>query len=345
MRIAQIAPLYESVPPKLYGGTERVVSYLTEALIKLGHEVTLFASADSITQAKLIPICPKSLRLNDTQDALAVHFLEMEKIYQRADQFDIIHNHNDYLAYPLIRRCKIPTLTTLHGRLNIPELIGLYEEYSDIPVVSISYAQREPLPFANWVGNVYHGIPADLYSFVEKPEDYMAFVGRVSSEKKVEAGIEIAKKAHKTFKIAAKVGDKDQQHFEEFIKPHLNDPLIQFIGEVNEKEKNILLGNASAFLFPIDWPEPFGLVLIEALACGTPVIARKRGAIPEVIQDQVTGFIFETDEEAVAELNNILKISRAECRRIFEEKFTDVAMANEYLKIYQQLIDRGTHGR
>ena len=336
MKIAQVAPLHESVPPKLYGGTERVVSYLTDELVNLGHDVTLFASGDSITKAQLVAPCQRALRLDQhCIDPLAHHITMLELINQEAGSFDVIHFHIDYLHFPLFRKLKDKTVTTLHGRLDLPDLIPLYRQFNDISVVSISRSQRQPLHWANWVGNVYHGIPAHLYTYREEGGEYLAFLGRISPEKRVDRAIAIAKEVGLPIRIAAKVDKVDQVYFDEIIRPLLNHPLVDYIGEIGEKEKDSFLGHAKALLFPIDWPEPFGLVMIEALACGTPVVAYHRGSVPEVLEHGVTGFIVQGFQEAVMALNNLGTISRAQCRREFEKRFTSTIMAKEYLSLYQ----------
>jgi glycosyltransferase involved in cell wall biosynthesis len=341
MRIAQIAPLFESVPPKLYGGTERIVSYLTEELVRMGHEVTLFASGDSVTRAHLEPQCPRSLRLDQNcLDQIAHHILMVERVHQKASDFDIIHAHIDYYPFSMMRRIDTPSVTTLHGRLDIPDLVPLYREFADIPLVSISIAQREPLPWVNWQGTVYHGLPRNLYTFHDKPGDYLAYLGRISPEKRVDSAIEIAKRAGMPLKIAAKVDKADKEYFDSVIKPLLKQPLIEFIGEIGEAEKNDFLGGAYALLFPIDWPEPFGLVMIEAMACGTPVIARCRGSVPEVMEDGVTGYIINDIDEAVEAVEKVSSLERRRCREVFEERFTVTRMAKNYLKIYERLIVR-----
>jgi len=315
MRIAQIAPLYESVPPKLYGGTERVVSYLTAALVKLNHEVTLYATGDSLTAARLRAGCESALRLNNTSsEPCADHVYLAERVFQEADEFELIHSHIDYLAFPLLRRLTTPHVTTLHGRLDIPNLRNLFREFSDEPVISISDYQRLPLPGAAWQATVYHGLPQSLYRFHEQPGKYLAFLGRVSPEKRLDDAIQIARRAGLPLKIAAKVDKADRDYFETAIKPLLNRPGIEFIGEIGERDKEEFLGNALALLFPIDWPEPFGLVMIEALACGTPVIARARGSVPEIIEEGATGFIFNHIEEAVRSVEQIERLSRRRCR-------------------------------
>lgn len=339
MRIAQVSPLYESAPPKLYGGTERIVSYLTEQLVKLGHDVTLYASGDSITSARLIPITDMGLRLkDDVIDPLAYHVLMIEKVMQDLYEYDIIHFHVDYIHFPLIRRLKIPAITTLHGRLDIEDLVPLYKEFSDMPVVSISNSQRRPLPFINWIGTVYHGIPADLYTPSFRKGDYLAFLGRISPEKRPDLAVDIAIKAGIPLKIAAKVDRADYQYYKDKIKPLLKHPLVEFLGEINDREKQKFLSNAMALLFPIDWPEPFGIVMIEAMACGTPVIARRCGSVPEVIDDGITGFIFEDVDQAIEAIKRIDLIDRKIVRTVFEERFTSKRMTEDYLRLYNKLV-------
>jgi glycosyltransferase involved in cell wall biosynthesis len=342
MRIAQVAPLYESVPPHLYGGTERVVSYLTEELVRRGEDVTLFASGDSRTTAKLVPACERSLRSSKAIDTLALHVLMVEQVIKRADEFDIVHFHIDYLHYPVSRRSRFNHVTTLHGRLDLPNLVPLYREFTDVPVISISDSQRRPLSFARWAGTVYHGLPPDEFNFREKPEDYLLFLGRISPEKRVDRAIEIAKKAGRKLKIAAKIDRADRYYFNKHIKPLLDQPFIEFIGEVGRPDADKLIGGAAALLFPIDWPEPFGLVMIEALACGTPVIAFRSGSVPEVITDGVTGFIVEDVDQAAEAVGRIRQIDRHRCRQEFETRFTDRRMAQDYVKIYDHLSHR--HG-
>lgn len=340
MRIAQIAPLFESVPPKLYGGTERVVSYLTEALVELGHEVTLYASGDSTTSARLRPGCGKALRLDECSlEPLANHVHLAERVFQEAGEFDLIHSHIDYLAFPLFRRMRTPRLTTLHGRLDMANLVDLYREFKDEPVVSISDHQRNPLAWAEWQATVYHGLPENLYEFHESPGKYLAFLGRTSPEKGVEDAIQIATRAGWPLKIAAKVDKQDRLYFETKIKPILNQPGIEFIGEISEAEKNEFLGNAAALLFPIDWPEPFGIVMIEALSCGTPVVARVRGSVPEIIEHGRTGFHFHNVEDALEAVQKIPALNRQQCRQGFEERFTATRMASDYVALYEQLIN------
>ena len=340
MKIAQVAPLYESVPPKLYGGTERVVWYLTEALVRLGADVTLFASGDSLTSAELRPMCPAALRLNpDCIDSLAYHVLMLERAIDASEEFDVVHFHTDYLHFPLARRMHTPHLTTLHGRLDIPDLALIHYEFRDMPLVSISDSQRTPLPWANWQGTVYHGLSPDLYSLNPKAGQYLAFLGRISPEKRVDRAIEIARRSGIPLKIAAKVDKVDQEYFEAKIRPLLDDPLVEYIGEIGEMEKPLFLANALALLFPIDWPEPFGLVTIEAMACGTPVVAWPHGSVPEIIEPGVTGFLVNSIEEAVQAVQQVETISREGCRRVFEERFTSERMARDYLSLYTRLMD------
>jgi glycosyltransferase involved in cell wall biosynthesis len=339
MKIAQVAPLYESVPPKYYGGTERVVSYLTEELVRQGHEVTLFASGDSLTQARLVAPCPRALRLDKACiDQLAHHIVLLEEVFQEAHRFDIIHFHVDYLHFPLSRRHTTPHITTLHGRLDLPDLVSLYQLFPDMPVVSISEAQRQPLPWINWQGTVYHGLPEDLYTFREDPGEYLAFVGRIAPEKRVDRAIDIATRLDMPLKIAAKVDPVDQEYFATVVKPLLQHPLVEYVGEIGDRDKDVFLGQAYALLFPIDWPEPFGLVMIEAMACGTPVLAFRGGSVAEVIAEGGTGFIVDTLDEAVRVGKDIARLSRRRCRQVFEERFSARRMANDYVAIYQRLL-------
>lgn len=342
MRIAIISPLYESVPPKLYGGTERVVHYLTEELVKMGHEVTLFASEDSATSARLAGGCERALRLdNGCLDPLAHHFMMLEKMLSMQDEFDIIHSNIDYIGMAFGKRAGKPVVTTVHGRLDISEIIRVYRMYKGFPLVSISNSQRRPVPDVNWISTIYHGLPENLYAFREKPGDYLAYVGRISPEKCVDSAIRIAALAGIPLKIAAKVDKADREYFETLIKPLLAHPLVEFVGEVNDREKGELAGGAMAFLHPVDWPEPFGLAMIEAMACGTPVLGRNRGSIPEVIDNGVTGFIFERDEEAVNILQNeIPRFNRRACRARFEERFSAARMAADYVNVYEKLAGK-----
>ena len=341
MRIAQVAPLIESVPPKQYGGTERIVSYLTEELVRAGHDVTLFGSGDSVTQARLIPGCPGSLRLNkQCVDHLAHHLVMMDRVLEHALDFDVIHFHTDYLHFPVSRYLPVPHITTLHGRLDMPDLIPVYERFRDVPVISISNGQREPLPRANWVGTIYHGLPPDLLRFRPNPGTYLAFLGRISPEKRADRAIEIAKRAGMPLKIAAKVDRKDKRYFKRVVEPLLKESHVEWVGEISDQEKDDFLGNAYALLFPIDWPEPFGLVMIEAMACGTPVIAYDGGAVPEVITEGETGFIVKNLEEAAKAVHRISELSRAHCREVFDKHFTAARMARDYVNVYKRAIDR-----
>jgi glycosyltransferase involved in cell wall biosynthesis len=338
MKIAQVAPLAEAVPPKLYGGTERVVAYLTDALVELGHEVTLFASGDSATKATLSPIWPRALRLDpDVKDPFVPLFMELETVARRASDFDVIHCHLDYFGYSLLRRLGTPSLTTLHGRLDLPELPALYRLYRDIPVVSISNSQREPLPEANYVATVLHGLPQDLLSKGEGRGGYLAFLGRISPEKAPDAAIRIAARAGIPLKIAAKVDRVDREYFNSTVKPLLRQGNVEFIGEIREDQKQEFLGNAAGLVFPIAWREPFGLVMIEAMACGTPVIAFENGSVSEVLKDAVTGFIVHSEDQAVEAVRRIGTLDRTRVRGEFERRFTAHRMAKDYLKLYGRL--------
>jgi glycosyltransferase involved in cell wall biosynthesis len=339
LRIAQIAPLYESVPPRLYGGTERVVSNLTEELVKLGHEVTLFASGDSLTSARLVSPCSSSLRLNaKCVDSLPYHFISLDQVARRAENFDLLHFHTDYFHFPLTRHLQLPNITTLHGRLDIPDLQPLYRCFADAPLVSISDAQRIPLPRANWIATVHHGIPAAFYKPRFVRGDYLAFLGRISPEKRPDRAIEIALRSGMKLKIAAKIDRVDQDYFDFKIKPMLGDPLIEFIGEIGDHEKSDFLGKAYAYLFPIDWPEPFGLTMIEAMACGTPTIAFRCGSVPEIISDRVTGFIVDDVQTAVDRVARIPEIERRACRAVFEERFAVERMTADYVSLYRRIL-------
>ena len=339
MRIAQIAPLFESVPPKYYGGTERIVSYLTEALVDMGHEVTLFASGDSRTRARLIPMVERSLRLDDSCiDQIVHHVLMAERVAQHAGEFEILHSHIDYFPFSTFRRLPVPAVTTLHGNLGKNDLVPLYREFDEVPLISISEAQRAPLPWVNWQGTVQHGLPVDLHSLQEGRGEYLAFLGRASPEKRLDLAIEVARQAGMFLKVAAKVDTKDQEYFETVIKPLLDPAVVEFVGEIGEEEKGDFLGNASALLFLIDWSEPFGLVMIEAMACGTPVIARPMGSVQEVIEDGVSGYIVDGLEGAVEAVKQVENISRRGCREAFERRFTARRMAEDYLKIFGRLV-------
>jgi len=341
LRIAQVAPLYESVPPHKYGGTERVVSYITEELVKMGHDVTLFASGDSKTAAKLIPACAEALRLSkSTLDPFVYQTLQLEQVAQNIDWFDIVHFHSDYFHFPLSRRMKYPQLTTLHGRLDLPDLVHLYRTYSDMPLVSISQAQRKPIRFARWIGNVYHGLPLNLFRANINPGSYLTFVGRISPEKRVDRAIRIAEQSGIPIKIAAKVDKVDVAYFNEVIKPMLSSRYVEFVGEVSQGEKQELLGGAIALVFPIDWPEPFGLAMIESMACGTPAIAYRMGSVPEVIDEGVSGFIIDSEEDGAAAVERCAALDRAVCRRQFELRFSSARMAAEYVELYSSVAQR-----
>jgi len=341
MRIAQVAPLYESVPPKAYGGTERVVSWLTEELVRLGHEVTLFASGDSMSSARLVAGCPQSLRLDPAcVDQLAHHYTMLEQVFREKDNFDIIHFHVDYLHFPMTRREQVVNVSTLHGRLDIPDLAPLYRTYAEMPVISISDAQREPLPSLNWLGTVYHGMPEDHYSFYPEAGNYLAFLGRTSPEKGLDQAIEIAKRAGMPLKIAAKIDKADEDYFETVIKPLIDNSDIEFIGEIGYPGTNEFLGRAAALLFPINWPEPFGIVMMEAMACGTPVIAYPYGSVGEVMENEVTGYIVPDASAAVEALKNVGNLDRSRCRKSFEQRFTANRMTRDYLKIYERILSR-----
>lgn len=344
MKIAQVAPLFERVPPKAYGGTERVISYLTEELVRQGHDVTLFASGDSVTAARLVSVIEQSLRLDlNRQEWLMYHTMMLDQVAAMADEFDVIHFHTDYLHFPLTRRLPVPHVTTLHGRLDLADLVPLYRHFKHVPLVSISQSQRRPLPWVNWIDTVYHGLPPDLYTFNAKPGEYFAFVGRISPEKRVDRAIEIAIHCGVPLKIAAKIDRADQPYFKEHIEKLFQHPLVEYIGEVGETEKRSLLGQARALLFPIDWPEPFGLVLIESFACGTPVVAYRHGSVPEIVEEGVTGLLVDDQEQALQAAQRIGDLDRARCRRTFEQRFTAQHMADNYLKVYRQVMDAHTN--
>jgi glycosyltransferase involved in cell wall biosynthesis len=338
MRIAQVAPLIESVPPRLYGGTERVVSNLVEELVRQGHDVTLFASGDSRTSARLVAGCPTALRLSGCcQDFLAPHVYMVEEVLKRADDFDVVHFHIAQLHFPAVRRASVAHVTTLHGRLDLPELGPLYREFNDVPCVSISDAQRAPLPQANWVATIPHGLPSDPLRFQRERGSYLAFLGRISPEKRVDRAIAIARACRVPLRIAAKVDPADTIYFDREIRPLLDDPLVEFIGEIDDRQKSDFLGHARALLFPIDWPEPFGLVMIEALACGTPVIAFRGGSVREVIDHGVTGFVVNSTEEAIEAAARVHTLDRRSCRAVFERRFTVSRMAEQYLDVYERI--------
>ena len=341
MRIAQVSPLIESVPPKRYGGTERIVSYLTEELVRLGHDVTLFASGDSVTNARLIAPCQRSLRKNEKcKDPVAREVLLVDHVLEHAGEFDVIHFHTGYLHFPVCRCLSVPHLTTLHGRLDLPDLVPVFDRFRDEPLISISNAQRQPLAWANWQTTIYHGLPTDLFSFRRSSDDYLAFLGRISPEKGADRAIEIAKRVGIPLKIAAKVDRVDRRYFKRVVEPLLNDSHVEWLGEISDQQKNGFRGNAYALLSPIDWPEPFGLVMIEAMACGTPVIAYDRGSVPEVMDVGVTGFIVRELDEAAEAVRRVRNLSRARCREVFDKRFTATRMANDYIHVYQRMLGR-----
>jgi glycosyltransferase involved in cell wall biosynthesis len=343
MQIAQIAPLMEAVPPKLYGGTERIVAYLTDELVGMGHEVTLFASGDSSTTANLDPGCERALRLDPTvRDSVAPLLAMLERVAQRARDFDVVHLHCDYLGYPVLRRAGVPFLATLHGRLDLPELKSLYRVFSDVPVISISNSQRGPLPEAGYFATVYHGLPERLLLPGSGSGGYLAFLGRISPEKAPDLAIRIAARAGMRLKIAAKIDAVDREYFRAEIEPLFAQPHVEFIGEIGEHEKAEFLGDAAGLLFPIAWQEPFGLVMIEAMACGTPVIALRNGSVPEVVDDGITGFIVDDEATAASAAEQIDRLDRALIRTIFEQRFTARRMAEDYTRIYQDLTSGRT---
>ena len=340
MRIAQIAPLFEAVPPKLYGGTERVVYSLTEALVEMGHDVTLFASGDSVTSAKLDAPWPRALRLDpDIRDWVSTYALMIEHVRQRAERFDVLHFHIDYWPNSVFIRQDVPFVTTLHGRLDLPEFAAVYRMFPDVPLVSISDNQRKPLPDVGWAATVYHGMPDKLLTpqHVEN-RDYFAFLGRISPEKGIERAIQIAGRCGVKLKVAAKVDKADAEYFKNNVEPLLANANVEFIGEINDAQKPAFLSGAKALLFPIDWPEPFGLVMIEAMACGCPVIAMRRGSVPEVMDHGVTGFVVDNVDEAVAACFRLHEIDRGRVREQFERRFTSRRMAEDYVRLYQRLI-------
>lgn len=341
MKIAQVTPLYEAVPPKLYGGTERVVAHLTDALVDLGHDVTLFASADAETKARLVPVRDQAIRLDPAplKSDLAAHMTMLAEVLDRADEFDVIHFHTDMIHFPFFRNCADKTLTTLHGRLDLKDMPEVYRRWSDFGLVSISDDQRKPLAFANWTATVHHGMPGDQYRFSPKSEGYLAFLGRISPEKRPDRAIEIATKLGKPLKMAAKIDAADKRYWEETIRPLVEgNPLVEFIGEIGDHQKSDFLGGAEALLFPIDWPEPFGLVMIEAMACGTPVVAFRCGSTPEIIEDGATGFLVDTMEQAIAAAGRAHLLDREAIRARFDLRFSSVAMARRYVEVYGDLI-------
>jgi glycosyltransferase involved in cell wall biosynthesis len=340
MRIAQIAPLTEAIPPELYGGTERVIYWLTEELVALGHDITLFASGDSQTSATLVPVWPKALRLDGAvRDACALHMMMLEHVRRRAADFDFLHFHLDYYPFSLFSRQSTPFVTTLHGRLDLPEHQPVFTTFSSIPVVSISDAQRRPLPQAGWVRTIHHGMPERLLTPQPVKPTYLAFIGRISPEKATDRAIRIAQRCGLPLRIAAKIDNVDREYFEQRIRPLLASPDVEYIGEIDDGEKSTFFSGAIALLAPIDWPEPFGLVTIEAMACGTPVIAFNRGAVPEIVEHGLTGFVVEDETSAVAAVNRVGQLSRKKIRSRFEDRFTARRMAEEYVAVYRGLIE------
>ncbi|MBW8813520.1 MAG: glycosyltransferase family 4 protein [Caulobacterales bacterium] len=339
MRIAQVPPLYEAVPPRLYGGTERVVAHLTDALVALGHEVTLFTSAEAQTKGRLAIVRDQAIRLDPARlkSDLAAHLYQLSEVRRRAAEFDVIHFHTDMIHFPMFEDRAQRTLTTLHGRLDLKDLPEVYRRWRQFRLVSISDAQRRPLPHANWAATVHHGMSADAYRFTSRPQGYLAFLGRISPEKRPDRAIAIAAAAGRQLKMAAKVDPADRSYFEEKIEPLMLNPRVEYVGEIGDGAKSAFLGGADALLFPIDWPEPFGLVMIEAMACGTPVIAWDCGSVPEIVDDGLTGFIVRSETEALAAIARLPQLSRQAVRARFEERFSSVAMAKRYLEIYQKL--------
>ena len=346
MRIAQVPPLYEAVPPRLYGGTERVVAHLTDALVELGHDVTLFASAEAQTNAKLVVVRDQAIRLDPAplKSDLAAHLAMLLEVRDRAAEFDVIHFHTDMLQFGLFADMASKTLTTLHGRLDLKDLPNLYRRFPQFGLVSISDSQRAPLPEANWVGTVLHGLHSDTDTYRANTDGYLAFLGRISPEKGPESAIAIAKSVGRKLKIAAKIDQADVGYFHQVVEPLLADPLVEFIGEIGDQQKSRFLGGADALLFPIDWPEPFGLVMIEAMAAGTPVIAYDRGSVREVIEDGLTGFIVDSEAEAAAAVGRLGELSRRAIRDRFDLRFSATAMARRYQNLYEQMIETGVAG-
>jgi glycosyltransferase involved in cell wall biosynthesis len=346
VRIAQIAPLVESVPPRLYGGTERVVSWLTEELVAQGHDVTLFASGDSQTRAKLEAIVPRALRLDGIHNSLPYNIIALDRVAAQMEEFDVMHFHVDFFHYPVFRNMAQRTLTTLHGRQDLPELPDIYRAFPHMPLVSISNHQRKPVPPVNWMGTVYHGLPSGLLREGAGRGGYLAFLGRICPDKGPEQAIEIARRAGMTLKMAAKVDPADQKYYDAVVRPLLDrSPHVDFIGEINDSQKQEFLGNAAALLFPIQWPEPFGLVMIESMACGTPVVAFPCGSVPEILEDGLTGFVVDDVEQAAAACGRLNELFRPSVRSRFEERFSSTAMAREYLRIYKRLVEAGTSDR
>ena len=347
MRIAQISPLTEAVPPKLYGGTERVISWLTEEFVALGHDVTLFASGDSRTSAQLKAVWPRALRLDESvRDPIGLHLTMLEQVRRQADEFDLMHFHLDYYPFSLFSRQHTPFVTTLHGRLDLPELQPVFSTFASVPIISISNSQRRPIPQANWVKTIYHGLPAQLLKPQPVRPSYLAFLGRISPEKAVDRAIYLAERCGLPIKIAAKIDKVDRDYFEDKIRPLMSLPFVEYIGEITDEQKSTFLSGAIALLVPIDWPEPFGLVMIEAMACGTPVVAFNRGAVSEIVEDGLTGFIVEDETSAVGAIGQVSALSRERVRARFEERFTARRMATEYLAAYRKLAEAaGPHLR
>jgi glycosyltransferase involved in cell wall biosynthesis len=339
LKIAQVAPLAESVPPKWYGGTERVVSYLTEELVRAGHQVTLFASGDSVTAAELVPVVPRALRLDPTvRDCTPYCCMLVDSVMRRAHEFDVVHFHIEFFHYPFAPQFGSRMVTTMHGRLDLPDLYPFYRAFPELPLISISDAQRGPMPAVNWLATIPHGLPRNLLTYRARPEGHFAFLGRISREKRVDRAIRIARELGVKLKIAAKVDKADKDYFDAEVRHLLDDPLIEYVGEIGEKEKDAFLGSARALLFPIEWPEPFGLVMIEAMACGTPVIAFDRGSVPEVLEDGVTGFIVNSMDEAIRAAARVHTLDRARIRQCFEQRFTAAHMAENHLEAYRRLL-------
>lgn len=340
MRIAQVAPLTEATPPKLYGGTERVVHWLTEELVALGNDVTLFASGDSCTSAKLEAAWPKALRLDGSvRDPNALHMVMLERVRQRSSEFDFLHFHLDYYPFSMFSQQPTPFVTTLHGRLDLPEHQPVFTTFSSIPVISISNSQRRPVPQANWIRTIHHGLPEKLLAPKPIKPSYLAVLGRIAPEKAIDRAIRIAKRCGIPLKIAAKVDKADEEYYQEKIKPMIDPPSVEYIGEISDREKSDFLSGALALLVTIDWPEPFGLVMIEAMACGTPVIAFNRGSVPEIVEDGLTGFVVEDETSAVAAVDRALQLDRGKVRSRFEQRFTARRMAKDYLAAYRSLMD------
>jgi glycosyltransferase involved in cell wall biosynthesis len=347
MRIAQVAPLHEAVPPRLYGGTERVVAHLTDALVGLGHEVTLFASAEAQTTATLVPVRDRAIRLDPAplKSDLAAHLAMLHELHRRRHAFDLLHFHLDLLHFPFFADSATRTVTTLHGRLDLKDLPEAYARWPQFPLVSVSDAQRGPLPGANWLATVHHGLPASLHAFNEAPrEPYLAFLGRICPEKRLDRAITVARRTGLRLRVAAKIDTVDRAYFREAIEPLLDHPLVEFVGEIGDREKSAFLGNAAALLFPVDWPEPFGLAMIEAMACGTPVIAWRCGSVPEVVDEGETGFIVVDEDQAVAAVGRLGRIGRRVVRAVFERRFTAETMARQYAQLYRRLVDASGDG-